>query len=170
MWWRFFTFCVLVTFIIFVVVTAVYGKPVIHLFFHRCCGDDIENDQVIFENFGNNFLKERLVGGDIIEADNDTLFQENIERIDDISEVLSINDPEVKKWLNSDVPNTISDNLDTKEGYNGETDKGGNKTVTNNYELVEDVKDPIETRDETDSTREYLNVHNQIHKRMVGLL
>lgn len=69
MWCRFITFCVLVCLVLFIVLSCLYGRPVFHLFFHRCCGDDIENDHVIFENFGNNFLKERLVGADIVEVD-----------------------------------------------------------------------------------------------------
>ncbi|OWR50344.1 hypothetical protein KGM_206574 [Danaus plexippus plexippus] len=79
MWCRFFTFCVLVTIVLMVVLSCIYRRPVIHLFFHRCCADDIENDQVIFENFGNNFLRERLVGAEIVEVDNATLYDDEVD-------------------------------------------------------------------------------------------
>ncbi|XP_052749494.1 uncharacterized protein LOC128200353 [Galleria mellonella] len=72
MWWRILTFCVLVTFVLFVVLSCIHGRPVVQLFFHRCCEDNIENDQLIYENLGNNFLKERLVAVDDV-VDNSSL-------------------------------------------------------------------------------------------------
>lgn len=57
------------------------------MFLHRCCEEDIENDQVIFENFGNNFLRERLVGAEIMEEVNGTS-EDN-----DFSESFNVHDP-----------------------------------------------------------------------------
>lgn len=85
MWWRFLTFCFLVCVVLFIVLSCIHGRPVIHLFFHRCCEEDIENDQVIYENFGNNFLRERLVGGDIVVLDNDSFVSS-----DEVNEVIAI--------------------------------------------------------------------------------
>lgn len=61
MWLRFLTFCILVTLVLIAVLSAIYGRPVINVFFRRCCNEDIENDQTIFANLDNNFLRERLV-------------------------------------------------------------------------------------------------------------
>lgn len=58
------------------------------MFFHRCCSDDIENDQVIFENFGNNFLRERLI-------DDTTYVYEEI--------VLNTHDPRSREIVKSTV-------------------------------------------------------------------
>ncbi|CAH2098478.1 unnamed protein product [Euphydryas editha] len=95
MWCRVLTFCVLVTIILLVVLSCLYGRPVYHLFFHRCCSDDIENDQVIFENFGNNFPRERLIGADIMEVDNTTLYdpEEAQAVLEDIKSVFNVHDP-----------------------------------------------------------------------------
>lgn len=95
MWWRVLTFCVLVTIVLVVVVSCLNGRPVYHLFFYRCCSEDIENDQVIFENFGNNFLRERLVGADIIEVDNSTLYdpEEADADFEDIKSVFNVHNP-----------------------------------------------------------------------------
>lgn len=89
MWWRFLVFCLLVTLTLFIVLSCIHGKPVLHLFFHRCCEDNIENDQVIFENLGNNFLRERLVA-EIIEDLNGTSSEEMLETISDI---FNVHDP-----------------------------------------------------------------------------
>lgn len=96
MWWRYITFCVLVTLILFIVLSCIQGRPVLHLFFQRCCEENIENDPVIFENFGNNFLRERLVGADILEVDNRTLFP--AEEAEDVMEklrevMMNVHDP-----------------------------------------------------------------------------
>lgn len=49
----------------------------------------------MFENFGNNFLRERLVGADIIEVDNSTLYDpEEAEAVfEDIKSVFNVHDP-----------------------------------------------------------------------------
>lgn len=94
MWWRFLVFCLLVTLTLFIVLSCIQGKPVIHLFFHRCCEENIENDQVIFENFGNNYLRERLVGAEIIEEVNGTSTEESVEMI----ESLNVHDPRFRNW------------------------------------------------------------------------
>ncbi|CAH2057859.1 unnamed protein product, partial [Iphiclides podalirius] len=94
MWWRFLAFCVLVTLVLFVVLSCVYGRPVVHLFFHRCCGEDIENDQVIYESFGNNFLRERLVGTDALEAETTAFSFEEVERvIHGMRSLINVHDP-----------------------------------------------------------------------------
>lgn len=69
MWLRFLTFCVLVSLILIAVLSTIYGRPVINIFFKRCCGNDIENDHGIFENFNENSLMERLVSDVIIYDD-----------------------------------------------------------------------------------------------------
>ncbi|XP_047539379.1 uncharacterized protein LOC125072742 [Vanessa atalanta] len=93
---RVLTFCVLVTIVLFVVLSCLYRRPVYHLFFHRCCGEDIENDQVIFENFGNNFLRERLIGAEIVEVDNSTLYgpDDDFADIEDVKLITNVHDPE----------------------------------------------------------------------------
>lgn len=95
MWWRFVTFCLLVTLVLFIVLSCIQGRPALHLFFHRCCEENIENDQVIFENFGNNFLRERLVGADILEVDNGTLFpSEEVEEVmEKLRKMINVHDP-----------------------------------------------------------------------------
>ncbi|CAG5052483.1 unnamed protein product [Parnassius apollo] len=112
MWWRFLAFCVLVSLVLFVVLSSIYGRPVVHLFFHRCCEEDIENDQVIFENFGNNFLRERLVATDVIEMENVTLFpMENIEQVlDGMRKLINVHDPETRESLDDIVDVLITDN------------------------------------------------------------
>uniref|UniRef100_A0A2H1W6F7 SFRICE_014002 n=1 Tax=Spodoptera frugiperda TaxID=7108 RepID=A0A2H1W6F7_SPOFR len=65
MWLRFLTFCVLVSLVLIAVLSTIYGRPVINIFFRRCCTDDIENDQTIFANLNDNFLRERLVSDGI---------------------------------------------------------------------------------------------------------
>ncbi|KAJ8708835.1 hypothetical protein PYW08_010217 [Mythimna loreyi] len=69
MWLRFLTFCILVTLVLIAVLSAIYGRPVINVFFQRCCNDDIENDQTIFANLENNFLRERLVSDGLFSDD-----------------------------------------------------------------------------------------------------
>ncbi|KAM3957223.1 uncharacterized protein ACR2FA_008783 [Aphomia sociella] len=103
MWWRILTFCVLVTLILFVVLSCIHGRPVVHLFFHRCCEDNIENDQVIFENFGNSFIKERLIGVDI-EVNNSSLFsEENVdELIASFRKKNNVHDPRSRDHLDYD--------------------------------------------------------------------
>lgn len=102
MWCRFLTFCVLVTLVLIVVLGCLYGRPAIHLFFRRCCSEDIENDQVIYENFGNNFLRERLVGGEIVEVDNVTMYDsEEVESVmENIKHILNVHDPKTRAVIN----------------------------------------------------------------------
>lgn len=69
MWLRFLTFCVLVSLVLVVVLSTIYGKPVINVFFRRCCNEDLENDQTIFANLNDNFLRERLVSDGIFSDD-----------------------------------------------------------------------------------------------------
>ena len=69
MWLRFLTFCVLVSLVLVAVLSTIYGRPVINVFFRRCCNEDIENDQTIFANLDNNFLRERLVSDGIFSDD-----------------------------------------------------------------------------------------------------
>ncbi|KAJ2937812.1 hypothetical protein O0L34_g18594 [Tuta absoluta] len=101
MWWRFLTFCVLVTFVLFVVLSCILGRPVIYLFFHRCCEDDIENDQVIFENFENNYLREKLVGVHIVEENSDEAASDS--EVEDVIEAiktkLNVHDPKTRVEL-----------------------------------------------------------------------
>ncbi|XP_068623958.1 O-acyltransferase like protein-like [Battus philenor] len=110
MWWRFLAFCVLVSLVLFIVLSCVYGRPVVHLFFHRCCEENIENDQVIFENFGNNFLRERLVGAE--ELGNGT-FLENIEKaIDGIGQLMNVHNPSTRDLYDDLVEELNLDNTD----------------------------------------------------------
>ena len=111
MWCRFLTFCILVTLILFIVLSCIYKRPVLHLFFHRCCGDDIENDQVIFENFGNNFLRERLI-------DNTTYVYEDF--------MINTHDPKSREVLES-----IENYKDVYSEIEFSTDKDYNKTNVN---------------------------------------
>lgn len=116
MWWRFLTFCVLVTLVLFVVLSCIHGRPVIHLFFHRCCGEDIENDQVIFENFGNNFLRERLVGADLIVVDNDSFVSDKDaeEAMALLRDKLNVHDPRsrINVTLITILPGNDTDEFD----------------------------------------------------------
>lgn len=103
MWWRFITFCVLVTFVLFVVLSCIYGRPALHLFFHRCCEDDIENDQVIFENFGNNFLRERLVGNSDVGNDNSSFVSESEmnDLVEAMAEMINVHNLELRRTATS---------------------------------------------------------------------
>lgn len=69
---RFVGFWVLVSLILLIVFSSIIGRPVLQLYFRRCCEEDIENDHVIFENLGNNFLRERLISSpDMLQVDED---------------------------------------------------------------------------------------------------
>lgn len=111
MWWRFLAFCVLVTLVLVVVLTCVYGRPVVHLFFHRCCGEDIENDQVIFENFGDNFLRERLIGTDALNAEDTTAFPfEEVEKvIDGMRRLINVHDPTTRDFYDELAAELMTD-------------------------------------------------------------
>ncbi|XP_049881100.1 uncharacterized protein LOC126377408 [Pectinophora gossypiella] len=126
MWWRFLTFCVLVSLVLFVVLSCIHGRPVIHLFFHRCCEDDIENDQVIFENFGNNFLRERLVGADIVVDDNDSFVSEfEVEEvIKRMRDKLNVHDPKSRVDLEVLHTNNTGDNDNRNSNVSSEKVKG----------------------------------------------
>lgn len=95
MWLRFLTFCILVTLVLIAVLSTIYGRPVINIFFRRCCNEDIENDQAIFTNLNENFLRERLVSDGMFSSD-------------DYVEIRDVNATEVFDF-NSDV--TVADNL-----------------------------------------------------------
>ncbi|XP_059044978.1 uncharacterized protein LOC131849972 [Achroia grisella] len=99
MWWRILTFCVLVTLVLFVVLSCIQDRPVVNLFFRRCCEDNIENDQLIFENFGGNFLKERLVGFDTV--DNSSMVSK--EDIEEFIEKLNVHNPGDRTRLELDT-------------------------------------------------------------------
>ncbi|XP_039746263.1 uncharacterized protein LOC120624019 [Pararge aegeria] len=96
MWCRFLTFCV-------------------------CCGEDIENDQVIYENFGNNFLRERLIGAEIVESDNVTLYDaEEVESmLENIKDLLNVHDPKMREVIEKDKADKGTKDFD--ETYENET-------------------------------------------------
>lgn len=107
--------------VLIAVLSTIYGRPVINVFFRRCCNDDIENDQTIFANLDNNFLRERLVSDGIFSDDdyvevrevNLTDSDEDIDLIGDRTN--SDDDIEV----NSDRTNVMVDNLtDSDEEIN----------------------------------------------------
>ncbi|KAG6451766.1 hypothetical protein O3G_MSEX007331 [Manduca sexta] len=104
MWWRYLTFCLLVTLILFIVISCIQGRPVLHLFFHRCCTEDIENDQVIFENLGDNFLRERLVGDESIFGGNKSY--KEVEVVE-IWKIVNVHDPGTRNF--TDIESTTED-------------------------------------------------------------
>ncbi|KAI8423499.1 hypothetical protein MSG28_012612 [Choristoneura fumiferana] len=114
MWWRFLTFCVLLLIILFIVLSCIQGRPVIGLFFHRCCEDEIENHQTIYENFGTNFfMRERLVADfrndtDVIEANDDA-----VEMIAAMSDIFDVHDPKTRVNIQDYEIEEINDKNDT---------------------------------------------------------
>ncbi|KAG7296747.1 hypothetical protein JYU34_020680 [Plutella xylostella] len=132
MWWRILTFCVLVCLILFVVLSCIHGRPVVHLFFQRCCEETIENDNVLFENYGNNYLKERLIGIDlIIEDGNETLVREKEldEIIDHLREKMNVHDPSSRSVVlydDNDIKNVTNSNVEDSGGSAEVTTKSDN--------------------------------------------
>lgn len=121
MWWRFLIFCVLVTIILFIVLSSIHGRPVTHFFFQRCCEENIENDKMIFEDFGNtNTLRERLVGDEILYPDNSSFVSE-----EDVKEVikvmkdkLNVHDP--KSRINLTLIELLQDEVLSEDETSGE--------------------------------------------------
>ncbi|CAG9568547.1 unnamed protein product [Danaus chrysippus] len=108
-----------VTIVLMVVLSCIYRRPVIHLFFHRCCGDDIENDQVIFENFGNNFLRERLIGAEIVEVDNATLYDDEVDDLSNKEFITNVHDPVQRLEYIEKVENDrLKEDIEAKEFEN----------------------------------------------------
>lgn len=121
MWWRFLIFCVLVTIILFLVLSSIHGRPVTHIFFHRCCEENIENDKMIFEDFGNtNALRERLVGKEILFIDNSSFVNEEDvkEVIKDMRDKLNVHDP--KSRVNITLIELIQDVVLSESDTSGE--------------------------------------------------
>lgn len=121
MWWRFLIFCVLVTIIIFIVLSSIHGRPVTHFFFHRCCEENIENDKMIFEDFGNtNTLRERLVGEEILIPDNSSFVNEKDvkEIIKVMRDKLNVHDP--KSRVNLTLIELMEDEVLSEDEISGE--------------------------------------------------
>lgn len=121
MWWRFLIFCVLVTIILFIVLSSIHGRPVTHFFFHRCCEENIENDKMIFEDFGNtNTLRERLIGEEILFLDNSSFVSEEDvkEVIKVMREKLNVHDP--KSRVNITLIELIQDEVLSENDESGE--------------------------------------------------
>ncbi|KAL0810709.1 hypothetical protein ABMA28_010033 [Loxostege sticticalis] len=118
MWWRFLTF--------------------LTLFFKRCCDDGIENDQVVFESFSNNYLKERLIAVDIV-FDNGTFVPEDVdirEVIEDLREKLNVHDPNHREKIDQ-----------FEENFKGLEDFGEEMTDAKANTLEDDAINVVETNE-----------------------
>lgn len=140
MWWRFLTFCILVCIILFVVMSCIHGRPVVHLLYHKCYQDDA-NGQVVFEHVDSNFLRERLVGvfnDDTNTTDVNSIVNEE-EEIDEIMVVLrgklNVHDPRSRKELLEDI--SYDENVETESVSDG-------LTITSSEITTENIKHDLE--------------------------
>lgn len=146
MWWRFLIFCILVTIILFIVLSSIHGRPVTQSFFHRCCEENIENDKMIFEDFGNtNTLRERLIGEGILFLDNSSFVSE-----EDVQEVINVmrdkfNVHDPKSRVNSTLIEVIQDEVLNENEASGEftTKRTFKNDLDIKSERLTDVKDKI---------------------------
>ncbi|GBP39406.1 hypothetical protein EVAR_95858_1 [Eumeta japonica] len=126
LWWRFLIFCVLVTITLFVVVGCIRGRPVVHVFFNRCCEDSIENDPKLFENFRNNFLMERLVSFEAIDGrSNNTVVSyekgDVVKLMDELRTKFNVHDPfQRKTYFDEEFSNSelFDDSVSSEEDTN----------------------------------------------------
>jgi hypothetical protein len=82
-----------------VVLSYIHGRPVAHLFFKRCCEDGIENEEVIFERFSDNLLRERLMASDVIESNGTFVSSDMDAEVLDMIRKLNVHDPSSRKIL-----------------------------------------------------------------------
>lgn len=111
------------------VLSCTHGRPVIHLYFRRCCANDIENDQVIFENIEDNILRERLIA-------NGSLINETAEGTVLVIEDNGINDIE-----------THVTNETVQKDYNERDDGVFNESKSQTEKLLLKVEDDIEVEE-----------------------
>lgn len=157
MWWRFLIFCVLVTIILFIVLSSIHGRPVTHFFFHRCCEENIENDKMIFEDFGNtNTLRERLVGDEILYPDNSSFVSE--EDVKDVIKVmkdkLNVHDP--KSRVNLTLIELIQDEVLSEDETSGEFIT--ERTLKNKLDIKSERMKDLNTK-----TTEDLTIYEEKH-------
>ncbi|KPJ03926.1 hypothetical protein RR46_01878 [Papilio xuthus] len=110
MWWRFLAFCVLVSLVLFILISCIYGRPVVHLSLNRCC----DNDQIAFENFGDNVLSERYIKSDSLGMENSTIIAlDNIEKmIDNIRQLVNVHNPSTRDLYDELVEELVSSNAE----------------------------------------------------------
>lgn len=147
MWWRFIIFCFLVSFILFVVLNYLHDRPVVHFKFFKRDPDE----QIVFEKFKDNFLKERLVAFEF-EADNGTFVPEDVD-IEEVIEVmrakLNVHDPDsrrivecIEKVLVVTEKNEILE--ESKEWKSIELDEDITDDILDKNEAIDIEKDEIE--------------------------